>query len=159
MSSALPLKTIGCCFTWNDPSRPLSPVFFSPCATFYPSTSRIWYSSSPSHSIPRRRGIGKGAEARSEVRGRALACPAWSILRLFSLIHRQSRGDVTSVFKITHVLLEFPMESNFLHQAALWLSGLEAITDGLRDSKDLVLAGAKLAEASLFAAKPSSCLG
>ncbi len=45
------------------------------------------------------------------------------------------------------------------HQAALWLGGLEAITDGLRDSRDLVLAGAKLAEASLFAAKPSSCLG
>ncbi len=45
------------------------------------------------------------------------------------------------------------------HQAALWLGGLEAITDGLRDSMDLVLTGAKLAEASLFAAKPSSCLG
>ncbi len=45
------------------------------------------------------------------------------------------------------------------HQAALWLGGLEAITDGLRDSKNLVLAGAKLAEASLFTAKPSSCLG
>ncbi len=42
------------------------------------------------------------------------------------------------------------------HQAALWLGALEAITDGLRDSKDLVLAGAKLVEASLFAAKPSS---
>ncbi len=45
------------------------------------------------------------------------------------------------------------------HQAVLWLGGLEAITDGLRDSKDLALAGAKLVEASLFAAKPSSCLG
>ncbi len=45
------------------------------------------------------------------------------------------------------------------HQAALWLGGLEAITDGLCDSKDFVLAGAKLTEASLFAAKPSSCLG
>ncbi len=45
------------------------------------------------------------------------------------------------------------------HKAALWLGGLEDITDGLRDFKDLVLAGAKLAEASLFAAKPSSCLG
>ncbi len=42
------------------------------------------------------------------------------------------------------------------HETALWLGGLEAITDGLRDSKNLVLAGAKLAEASLFAAKPSS---
>ncbi len=42
------------------------------------------------------------------------------------------------------------------HPAALWLGGLEAITDGLRGSKDLVLAGAKPAEASLFAAKPSS---
>ncbi len=45
------------------------------------------------------------------------------------------------------------------HQAALWLGGLEAVTDGLRDSKDLVLAGAKLVEASIFAAKPSSCFG
>ncbi len=50
-------------------------------------------------------------------------------------------------------------EVNESHQAALWLGGLEAITDGLRDSKNLILAGAKLAEASLFAAKPSSCLG
>ncbi len=33
----------------------------------------------------------------------------------------------------------------------MWLGGLEAITDGLRDSKNLVLAGAKLAKASLFA--------
>ncbi len=34
------------------------------------------------------------------------------------------------------------------YQVALWLGGLEAITDGLRDSKDLVLAGAKRVEAS-----------
>ncbi len=33
-------------------------------------------------------------------------------------------------------------------QAALWLGGLEFITDGLRDSKDLVTAGAKRVEAS-----------
>ncbi len=45
------------------------------------------------------------------------------------------------------------------HQAALWFGGLKAITDGLRDSKNLGLAVPKLAEASLFAAKPSSCLG
>ncbi len=45
------------------------------------------------------------------------------------------------------------------HQAALRLGGLEAIADGLHDSKDMVLAGAKLAEASLFAAKPSSFVG
>ncbi len=32
------------------------------------------------------------------------------------------------------------------HRAASWLGGLEAITDGLGDSKVLVLAGAKLAE-------------
>ncbi len=36
------------------------------------------------------------------------------------------------------------------HKAALWLGGLEAITDGLRDSNDLVLAEAKLAEAILL---------
>ncbi len=28
------------------------------------------------------------------------------------------------------------------HQAALWFGGLETVTDGLRDSEDLVLAGA-----------------
>ncbi len=33
-------------------------------------------------------------------------------------------------------------------QAALWLGGLQAITDGLRDCKDLVLTGAKRVEAS-----------
>ncbi len=46
-----------------------------------------------------------------------------------------------------------------IHQAALWLGGLEAVIDDLSDSEDLVLAGASLAEASLFAAKPISCLG
>ncbi len=56
-------------------------------------------------------------------------------------------------------MIEGFREVNESHQAALWFGGLEAITDGLRDSKKLVLAEAKLAEASLFAAKPSSCLG
>ncbi len=32
-------------------------------------------------------------------------------------------------------------EVKVIHQAALWLGGLEAVTDGLRDSEDLVLAG------------------
>ncbi len=36
-------------------------------------------------------------------------------------------------------------------QAALWLGGLEAITDGLRDSKDLQKPASSL--------HPSSCLG
>ncbi len=31
MSPVLPIVPVGCCFTWNDPSRPLPPVFFSPC--------------------------------------------------------------------------------------------------------------------------------
>ncbi len=36
-------------------------------------------------------------------------------LRLFSLIHRRIRGDLITMFKITHGLLEFPMESTFAH--------------------------------------------
>ncbi len=31
MSSAMPIKRVGCCFTWNNHSRTLPPVFFSPC--------------------------------------------------------------------------------------------------------------------------------
>ncbi len=36
------------------------------------------------------------------------------------------------------------------HEAALWLCGLEAVTDGLRDTENLVLAGALLAEGRLL---------
>ncbi len=36
-------------------------------------------------------------------------------LRLFSLTHRRIRGDLISMFKITHGLLEFPLESNVTH--------------------------------------------
>ncbi len=45
------------------------------------------------------------------------------------------------------------------HQAALWLDSLEAVAGGLPDSENSVLAETKLAEASLFSAKPSACLG
>ncbi len=44
-------------------------------------------------------------------------------------------------------------------KAALWLGDLELFNDGLRDHDNLELEGAKLAEASLFAAKPYVCLG
>ncbi len=69
-------------FTWNELSRPLSQVFFSP----HLATSWICYSSNPSHPIPRRRGIGNGAEARSVVRERASACPIWSSSQSASII-------------------------------------------------------------------------
>ncbi len=36
-------------------------------------------------------------------------------LRLFSLTHRRIRGDLIAMFKITHDLLEFSMESTFTH--------------------------------------------
>ncbi len=68
--------------------------------------------------MPRRRGIGKGAEARSEVCEKLRHVPyetALKQLRLFSLAHRRIRGDLIAMFKITHGLLEFPMASNFAH--------------------------------------------
>ncbi len=36
-------------------------------------------------------------------------------LRLFSLAHWRIRGDIISLFTITHGLLEFPMEPTFAH--------------------------------------------
>ncbi len=44
-------------------------------------------------------------------------------LRIFSLTHRRIRGDLNSMFKITHGLLEFPMESTFTHPADKGLRG------------------------------------
>ncbi len=40
---------------------------------------------------------------------------ALQYFRLFSLTHRRIRGDLISMFKITHGLLEFPVESNVTH--------------------------------------------
>ncbi len=66
---------VGCCFAWNDPSRPLLPVFFSPCKKNYPATSWICYSNTPSYPIDRiypakQRHWKKSVEACSEVRQR-----------------------------------------------------------------------------------------
>ncbi len=36
-------------------------------------------------------------------------------LRLFSLTHRRIHGDLIFMFKITHSLIEFSMESTFIH--------------------------------------------
>ncbi len=76
--------------------------------------------------IPRRRGIGKGTEALSEVHERASHVPyeaAVKQLRQFSLTRRRIRGDLIAMFKITHGLLEFPMESTFDHPTRKGLRG------------------------------------
>ncbi len=44
-------------------------------------------------------------------------------LQLFSLTHRQIRGDLASMFKITHGLLEFPMDFTFIHPTRKGLCG------------------------------------
>ncbi len=44
-------------------------------------------------------------------------------LRLFSFTHRRIRGDLTSMFKIAHGLLEFAMESTFIHPIRKGLRG------------------------------------
>ncbi len=44
-------------------------------------------------------------------------------LRLFSLTHRRIRGDLIAMFKITHGLLEFLMESTFAHPTRKGLRG------------------------------------
>ncbi len=43
--------------------------------------------------------------------------------RLFCLTHRQICVDLISMFKITHGLLEFPMESTFAHPTREGLRG------------------------------------
>ncbi len=40
-----------------------------------------------------------------------------------SLTHRRIRGDLIAMFKITHGLLEFPMESTFTHPSREVLRG------------------------------------
>ncbi len=78
MSSVLPVKPAGCCFTWNDPLRPLPPVFTPPppVQNIHPTTPGICYSSNPSHPMPRHRGTRKGAKACSEVPERVSPCPS-----------------------------------------------------------------------------------
>ncbi len=44
-------------------------------------------------------------------------------LRLFSLTHQRIRGDLISMFKITHDPLEFPMESTLAHPTPKGLRG------------------------------------
>ncbi len=44
-------------------------------------------------------------------------------LRLFSLTHRRIRGDLITMFKITHGLLEFPMASTFVYPTHQGLRG------------------------------------
>ncbi len=44
-------------------------------------------------------------------------------LRLFSLTHQRIRGDLITMFKITHGLLEFPMASTFVYPTRQELRG------------------------------------
>ncbi len=44
-------------------------------------------------------------------------------LRLISLTHRRIRGDLIAMFKITHGLLEFPMETTFVYPPHQGLRG------------------------------------
>ncbi len=48
-------------------------------------------------------------------------------LQLVSLAHRRIRGDLMSMFMITHGLLEFPMESTFVHPTRTGLRGLASM--------------------------------
>ncbi len=57
--------------------------------------------------MQRRRGTGKGAEARCEVREKTSACPYEAALKqigLFSLTHRRILGDLITIFNIIHGL-------------------------------------------------------
>ncbi len=51
------------------------------------------------------------------------------------------------------------VEVLWMYLDALWIDGLEAITEGLCDSENLILTTFLLTEACLFVARPSSCLG
>ncbi len=88
------------------------------CTMFYLATNGLRYSSTPSHPIPRRRGIGK-VQKLSLKFGKGLwhipheAALQW--LRLCSFTHRWICVDLISMFKATCGLLEFPMESIFIH--------------------------------------------
>ncbi len=65
--------------------------------------------------------LSRDAEALEKVQ--KLALNFWHILyeadlkqlRLFSRTHQKSHGDLIAMFKITHGLLEFPMEPTFAH--------------------------------------------
>ncbi len=77
--------------------------------------------------------LARGAEALEEVQKLALKivkgfrpvpydAPVQQ-LRLFFLTHRRIRGNLISMFKITHNLLLFPMESTFTHPTRKGLRG------------------------------------
>ncbi len=125
MSSVLPIKPIGCCFTLNNPSRPSPPVFLSPCTNFLSDHILTMLFKHPI--------LARGAEALEEVQKLALKIVKWfrhvpyeapvQQLRLFFLTHRRIRGNLISMFKITHNFLLFPMESTFTHPTREVLRG------------------------------------
>ncbi len=107
-------------FIWNNPSRPLTPVFFSPCTKF--SSGHI------KHPI-----LSHDAEPLEKVQNLApkFVKGLWHVLyetalqqlQLDSLTHRWIRGGLMSMFKITHGLLDFLMESTFTHPTHKGLRG------------------------------------
>ncbi len=116
--------------------RPLVASTYGICLPLYTIFVRahLQYAMQTSRSTPRRRGIGKGAETRSDARQMASPRPVYNVynpyitrpnnkaalqqLRIFSLTHRRIRGDLISTYKITHGFLEYPMETTFTHQTS-----------------------------------------
>ncbi len=122
MSSVLPIKPVGCCCCrWNDPLRPLPPIFFSLCTKH--SSGHIL------NILFNQPILSRDAKALEKVHRLALKFvkglrhvpyeAAFKQLRLFSLTHRRIRGDLIAMLKVSHGL---PMASTFAHPThkGLW---------------------------------------
>ncbi len=75
MSWVLPIKPVWCYFTWNDPLRPLPPVFFSPCTK--PLSDHTWNMLSR-HPIPSYVATQKRWKRCKSLLERASPCPVRS---------------------------------------------------------------------------------
>ncbi len=105
LSSALPIKTVGCFFCLKRLFAALTPQYFLPLYKIFIRLQLEFVIQSSSPILSR--------DAETEKIVKSLRC--MKQLRLFSLTHRQTRGDLLFMFKITHGLLEFPMDSTFTH--------------------------------------------
>ncbi len=86
----------------------------------------VEYAIQASHLISRRRGIGKVQKLNLKVLKGFRHVPYEAPVkhfRLFSLTHRRILGHLISMFKITHSLLLFPMNSTFTHPTHKGLRG------------------------------------